>query len=334
MDLLSLYQAGFRNVVASLGTALTPAQLSLLGRYTREAFLVFDADESGQKAAQRSLDLFLQEGISARVVSLPAGFDPDSYLREQKPLKFQQVLSDALPLIEYMLQQALRRHGGQTVEGKVRIVRELIPALNRLQDVLERNLYIERLALRLGLKESQIRDQLRGREAPQGQAAEVAQPSGRGPGHERVLLQLMLLNPAIIPRVKEVAGQESFSDPRHQKLAGKLMGLQEKGGEFDVQEFLGGVEEEDLRNLISELLLGEDSVMDGNRMLEDCLRRVKLSRVRREIHEVDEEIQRRSRQNKEELWGTQGLKELLKRKQRLLSEQKKWMMPQGGFRPM
>jgi DNA primase len=334
MDLLSLYQAGFRHVVASLGTALTPAQLSLLGRYTREAFLVFDADESGQKAAQRSLDLFLQEGISARVVSLPAGFDPDSYLREQKPLKFEQVLSDALPLIEYMLQQALRRHGGQTVEGKVRIVRELIPALNRLQDVLERNLYIERLALRLGLKESQIRGQLRGRESPQGQAAEVAQASGRGPGHEKVLLQLMLLNPATIPRVKEVAGQEIFSDPRHQKLAGKLMDFQERGGEIDVQEFLGGVEEEDLRDLISELLLREDSVMDGNRMLEDCLRRVRLSRVRREIHEVDEEIQRRSRENKEDLWGTQGLKELLKRKQRLLSEQKKWMMPPGGFRPM
>jgi DNA primase len=334
MDLLSLYQAGFRNVVAPLGTALTPAQLSLLGRYTREAVLVFDADESGQKATQRSLDLFLQEGISARVVSLPAGFDPDSYLREQTPLKFEEVLADALPLIEYLLQQALRRHGGQTVEGKVRIVRELVPALDRLSDVLERNLYIERLALRLGLKESQIRDQLRGKDPPPGEVAGVAQPSSRGAGHERVLLQLMLLNPATIPRVKEVAGRDSFSDPRHQKLAGRLMDLQEREGEFDAREFLGRVEEEDLRDLISELLLREESVMDGNRMLEDCLRRVKLSRVRREIDQVDEEIQRRSRQNKEELWGTQGLKELLKRKQRLLSEQKKWMMPQGGSRPM
>jgi len=323
MDLLSLYQAGFRNVVASLGTALTSAQLSLLGRYTREALLVFDADEGGQKATQRSLDLFLQEGISARVVSLPTGSDPDSYIRREKGVKFEQVLSEALPLVEYMFQQALLRHGGRTVEGKVRVVRELIPALNRLQDPLERNLYIERIALRLELKESQIRDQLRGKEVPQDEVGKVPQPAHRGPSHERVLLQLMLMNPSAIPRVKEVVGGSGFSDLRHQRLARKLTDLWETGGEFDVQRVLSGAEEEDLRDLISELLLEEESVMDANRMLEDCLRKVKLSRVRQEIQQVDEEIRRRSRQNQEGPWGAQGLKELLTRKQRLILEQKK-----------
>ncbi len=330
MDLLSLYQAGFRNVVASLGTALTSAQLRLLGRYTREALLVFDADESGQKATQRSLDLFLQEGISARVVSLPAGFDPDSFIRQEKGGKFEQVLSEALPLVEYMFQQALLRHEAHTVEGKVRVVRELIPPLNRLQDPLERNLYIERIALRLGLKESQIRDQLRGRETPSVEAGKVPQPAHRGPGHERVLLQLMLMNPAAIPRVKDVVGRDGFSDLRHQKLGRKLMDLWETGEEFDVQGVLSGAEE-DLRDLISELLLEEERVMDANRMLEDCLRKVKLSRVHQEIQQVDEEIRRRSRQNPEGPWGAQGLKELLKRKQRLILEQKKWIDDASGL---
>lgn len=331
MDLLSLYQAGFRNVVASLGTALTSAQLNLLGRYTREAFLVFDADESGQKATQRSLDLFLQEGISARVVSLPAGFDPDSYIRQEKGAKFEQVLSAALPLVEYMFQQALLRHDTHTVEGRVRIVRELIPALNRLQDPLERNLYVERIALRLELKESQIRDQLRGKETPPGEEGKVPQPAHRGPGHERVLLQLMLMNPSAIPRVKEVMGRGGFSDLRHQKLARKLMDLWETGEEFDVQGVLSGEEEGDLRDLTSELLLEEESVMDANRMLEDCLRKVKLSRVRQEIQQVDEEIRQRSRQTQEGPWGAQGLKELLKRKQRLILEQKKWIDDASGL---
>jgi len=323
MDLLSLYQAGFRNVVASLGTALTSAQLSLLGRYTREALLIFDADEGGQKATQRSLDLFLQEGISARVVCLPAGSDPDSYIHQEKGVKFEQILSEALPLVEYLFQQALLRHDARTVEGKVRVVRELIPALNRLQDPLERNLYIERIALRLGLKESQIRDQFRGREVRQDEAGKVPQPAQRGPAHERVLLQVMLMNPSAIPRVKDVMGIGGFSDLRHQKLARKLTDLWEIGEKFAVQRVLSGAEEEDLRDLISELLLEEESVMDANRMLEDCLRKVRLFRLRQEIQQVDEEIRRRSRQNQEGPWGTQGLKELLKRKQRLILEQKK-----------
>jgi replicative DNA helicase len=141
----------------------------------------------------------------------------------------------------------------------------------------------------------------------------------------------MLMNPSAIPRVKEVMGRGGFSDLRHQKLARKLMDLWETGEEFDVQGILSGEEEGDLRDLTSELLLEEESVMDANRMLEDCLRKVKLSRVRQEIQQVDEEIRQRSRQTQEGPWGAQGLKELLKRKQRLILEQKKWIDDASGL---
>ncbi len=325
MDLLSLYQAGFRNGVASLGTALTSSQLQLLGRYAREAFLIFDADESGEKATQRSLDLFLQEGISAKVVTLPTGYDPDSLIRREKAERFEQALAGALPLVEYLFQQALRRHGPGSVEGKVRIVREMIPALSRLPDPLERNLYIERIALRLGLKESQVRDQFRGGERIEAETEKLPSAVHRGPTHERVLLQLMVLNPAVISRVQESMGKEGFSDLRHQKLARKLLEVGEGREEIDIQEFLSGTEEEDLRDLVSELLLGEESIVDPDRMLEDCLRKVKLSRIRQEIQRVDEEIRQRSREKKDEPWEVPGLKELLMRKQRLLLEQKRWV---------
>ena len=325
MDLLSLYQAGFRNGVASLGTALTPFQLQLLGRYTREAFLVFDADEGGEKATQRSLELFLQEGISAKIVTLPAGYDPDSLIRKEKTARFEQVLAKALPLVEYLFRQAIRRHGSDSVEGKVRVVREMIPVLGRLPDPLERNLYIERIALRLGLKETQVRDQFRGREPGEAEPEKSSSPAHRGPVHERVLLQLMLLNPAVISRVRESMGKEGFSDLRHQKLARKLLEVGPGRDEIDVQEFLSGTEDEDLRNLVSEFLLEEESLVAPDRMLEDCLRKVKLSRIQQEIQRVDEEIRQRSRERKGETWGVPGLKELLMRKQRLLLEQKRWM---------
>lgn len=333
MDLLSLYQAGFRNVVASLGTALTSSQLGLLTRYTREAFLVFDGDESGQKATQRSLELFLQEGISARVVSLPAGHDPDSFIRREKGDKFERILAEAPPLVEFLFEQALRRHRADSVEGKVRIVRELIPVLSGLRDPLERNLYIERFALRLGLKESQIRDQLRGRQPAAGSGEKEGASAPRGPAHERMLLQLMLLDPPAVSRVREVMGLEGFSDPRHQKLARSLLELGERGEEVDAQEFLGRVEEDDLRGLVSELLLEEGSVLDPGRMLEDALRKGKLLQIRQEIREVDEEIRQRSRQEKNDPWSVPGLKELLKRKQRLLLEQKRWTAEPAGVLP-
>ena len=325
MDLLSLYQEGIRNVVASLGTALTTAQIGLLGRYTQEAVLVFDADEGGQKATQRSLELFLQEGLSARVVSLPGGFDPDSFIRQEKMEGFKRILHQALPVVEYMLEQAIRRHGTQTVEAKVRAVRELIPALNRLQDPLEQGLYIERVASRLGLKESQVRAQLRPKGAPAEEAMKVPPRSPQGPAHERLLLQLMLLRNQVIQEVRGVVKPEGFSDPRHKKLAQELMALWETEKKVDAQELLSRAGDEEMKALISELLLAEESVIDADRMLRDCLRKVRLSRVRQEIQHVDEEIRQRTRQGPEGSGEGSGLKELLKRKQRLIVEQKKWV---------
>jgi replicative DNA helicase len=139
----------------------------------------------------------------------------------------------------------------------------------------------------------------------------------------------MLMNPSAVARVREVVGKEGFSDLRLQKLARTLLEVHETGEEFDLQRVLSGVEE-DLKNLISELLLEEESVTNADRMLEDCLRKVKLSRVQQEIQQVDEEIRRRSRENKEEPWAP-GVKELLKRKQRLILEQKKWVDGAAGL---
>ena len=327
MDLLSLHQEGIGNVVASLGTALTAAQVSLLRRQAREAILVFDADESGRKAAERSLELFLDEGLSAKVASLPAGFDPDSFVRKEKAAGFRRILEEAVPVIDYLFQQALRRHGTQTVEGKVRIVRELLPALNRLRDPLEQNLYIEQIAQRLGLKEAELRDSLRRREPPaQAAGPPPAKPAPLpGPIHERILLQLMLLNPGYVPVVEETLGPEGLSDPRYRKVARELerYGKGRQGG--DVAGLLLQLEEEDSKNLVAELLLEEERVVDADRMFQDCLRKTRVSRVQKEIRQVDEEIRQRSQLAKGNPAGASGLKELLKRKQRLVMEQKKWM---------
>jgi hypothetical protein len=144
----------------------------------------------------------------------------------------------------------------------------------------------------------------------------------------------MLMRHQVIPAVQEVMGKEGFSDPRHKKLAGELMTLWEGEKKLDVQELFRRVGDDHVKDLISELLLGEESVIDADRMLQDCLRKVKLSRIHQDIQHVDEEIRQRSQQGKESPSGAPGLKELLKRKQRLIAEQKKWVDDSAiGHRP-
>jgi replicative DNA helicase len=135
----------------------------------------------------------------------------------------------------------------------------------------------------------------------------------------------MLMRAEVIPEVEEELGREGFSDPLHQKVAREIKALFKAGKKVNVQDLLCQVGDEEVKDFISELLLQEERVIDADRMLRDCLRKVKLSRVRQEIQHVDEEIRQRSQQEKGGPAGASGLKELLKRKQRLIVEQKKWV---------
>ncbi len=331
MDLLSLCQEGFRNVVASLGTSLTSAQVDLLMRYAREITLIFDGDEGGRKATQRSLDIFLSRGVPAKVAALPDGFDPDSFIRDKRAEGFSVILKEALPVVDYMLEQATRNFSRDTVEGKAKIAREMIPVLNQIGDPIERNLYIERICHRLGIKESLIRNQLKGgKSTVEGAAPEP--PSSPGPAYERVLLHLMLLNGDVVPKVQEVLGSEGFSSPLYRTLGREIAGLWQAAGEVDPQALLSRVAQEEVKSLISELLLEEECIVDPGRMLSDCLRQFRLNRILKEIKSVDDEIRQRS-QAKGEPAATSGLQELLRRKLRLKAEQKKWMESAFGLQP-
>lgn len=321
MDLLSLFQEGIRNVVASLGTALTSAQVNLLGRYTEEAILIFDADEGGQKATQRSLELFGKAGISVKIASLPPGFDPDSFIRQEKRRGLEEIIHKALPLMEYLLGEAIRRHGIGTIEGKVRVLRELIPAWQNLKDSLEQNLYVELMANKLGLKEGQIRSQLKERAKSEAIVMESL-PASSGPAHERVLLQLMLSRSSLMPEIERLLREERLENPRFQKLAQEIVRFWKNQKKFEIHEFLDQLADDDVRDLVSELLLTEESITDPERMLRDCWRRFRFHHLQKEIKRVDEEIRQRIQEGKSGATDVSSIKELLLRKQRLLQEQK------------
>ncbi|MBO5713672.1 MAG: toprim domain-containing protein, partial [Clostridia bacterium] len=103
MDVISLYQAGFKNVVASMGTSLTKEQVKILKRYTDKVVVSYDGDGAGQKATIRSLDLFENEGFDLRVATLPNGLDPDDVIKQSGAKGYQQLIDNALPLADYKL---------------------------------------------------------------------------------------------------------------------------------------------------------------------------------------------------------------------------------------
>ncbi len=132
-DLIALWNAGILNVVATLGTALTRAQVDLIRRYTPHVAALFDPDEAGRKALARSLELFLAGNVHARAVILPDGHDPDDFVRTQGREKMEDLLAHALPMADYYIEQILGGKG--TLEEDRDKLREAVAFLGRIENM-------------------------------------------------------------------------------------------------------------------------------------------------------------------------------------------------------
>jgi DNA primase len=155
-DLLLLSVHGIDNVVAPLGTALTRSHLHSLRSYSDEVVLLFDADAAGLKAAMRSIPFFLAERIEGRVALLPAGHDPDSFVREAGPEGVATLIANARPLPEFAFDTLVREHG-LTLAGKNRIVGELKYLLAEAADAEQRDLMIAHFSEKLGVSPGYFR---------------------------------------------------------------------------------------------------------------------------------------------------------------------------------
>lgn len=161
MDAISVFSAGIKNVVASLGTAFTVEHCKKLLQYAPAIYFCYDSDEAGQKATIRALSIVRDTGAIVKVIVIPDGKDPDEYIRKHGSAAFQALVSMALPLVEYRLQYVLKHTAYDTLEGKVRALHEMLPVLAGIKEPAVRSEYNKKLAKILLLDEGIIRDELR-----------------------------------------------------------------------------------------------------------------------------------------------------------------------------
>ena len=150
-DLISLWNAGICNVVATLGTALTREHLDILRRYTIEVVALFDPDEAGKKALDRSLELFLSAEMRARALILPGKYDPDEYVRKFGKDKMEELISLAQPLSDYYIENVLG--AGKTFEDKRDMIKTSMEFIAKIGDKKEKDLFIKRIAEKTGVNE-------------------------------------------------------------------------------------------------------------------------------------------------------------------------------------
>ncbi|MDD5952762.1 MAG: DNA primase [Oscillospiraceae bacterium] len=149
MDVIALHQAGFQNAVATLGTALTQEQAQLMARYVEEVVICYDADDAGQRAAQRAIHFLRDVGVRVKVLVVPDGKDPDEYIRshgEQGVVRFRQMMDDSDNDVQYQLHKIKARCDLSQPEGKIAYLNGAAEIIAQLDNSMERDVYAGRLA--------------------------------------------------------------------------------------------------------------------------------------------------------------------------------------------
>ena len=148
MDVIVAHQSGIQNVVGTLGTALTVNHLRSLSRFTKEVILTFDSDTAGINAARRSVDLFLNSEINAKVLLLPAGEDPDSYIRKYGKVSFVELFKGAKGIIEFEIDRIIENWSNlnqrDSIDARVRVAEECLTLIRKINNRIEQDYYLKR----------------------------------------------------------------------------------------------------------------------------------------------------------------------------------------------
>ncbi|MBK9097079.1 MAG: DNA primase [bacterium] len=160
MDLISLYQSGIKNVVAVSGTALTDDQVQLLSRYTKNVVLLFDADVAGIKASMRSIEILLKRDMEIKIVSLPKGEDPDSFVNKFGKEEFEELVKQAENFLEYETKYYESLGKFEDASTAAEAIRDLVKPVALIDDELKRNLLIRNIAKKFNLREKLLESEL------------------------------------------------------------------------------------------------------------------------------------------------------------------------------
>lgn len=216
IDAITLAQAGCTEAVAGCGTALTVEQLRLLGRHSRNIFACFDGDDAGRKASLRALGIFLQAGLLGRGIFIPAGYDPDTFVRERGGRAFNELADSAELLIDYFLAEQLR-DATRSLEARARAAERVAEMLKLVTNRFEFELLVGRAASTLGIGEEVLRREGRGVGRGSLQQA-VTPPRARtqaadaGTRAEIGLVSIALLHPQLRLQIAETEVAKDFAD--------------------------------------------------------------------------------------------------------------------------
>lgn len=319
-DSIRAFQEGIRNVVATCGTALTPYHLQSIRRMVQQVYLIFDPDQAGIRAALRTIELFLESGVKAFVVVLPDGLDPDLFLQREGKKGLERCIEKAVPLFEFVLKQTIQKNLPLEIDGKLNVIKELLPFIDRIANSVERSYYLTRIANELLISEKDLLDEykkaqkkVKPQEGQSGVAKTGPKPLMPGvPQEEEYVVRFLLAEKAFPAQIFQYVGPSDFTDPRAVRFVKTLSEQVVSKEAANFKAFIDLFSEDPvLYEWLTSLVVKEPEYDFPIQALEESLDKLRQKKMRRLQQELEKKIPLAEQEKKhEQVSGF--LKEILK----------------------
>ena len=303
MDVIGVYAAGVKEVVASCGTSLTNPQVRVIQRLTADAnvkagtvIVNFDPDNAGTNAAEKAIQLFLDEGMHVRVLSLDGGLDPDEYVKQNGAEAYRAKLDSAATYFHWLADRARGRFDMKTSEGRMDAFKFLLPSVQKIGDKLERAAIANDLAAYIGVDPGLVLEQFKRAAAERRPPAPKAPTRASIPGMENLLLQSLLASEQVrldvLPRIdsRSFTTHEIFEAMRHQQDSGSPVTFS------SIEARLSPAAQALLHEIASADEMTDDAV--ALEQAQACLRRLEADQRRKQIDDLRAKVKAAEREGR------------------------------------
>jgi len=292
-DLIIPYQHGFRNILATSGTALSSDQAKLLSRYARQAVLCYDPDAAGQNATDRAIPLLLEAGIDVKVAVLPHEMDPDLAIRREGEQAFAAIIETAITFIEFKVMRARLMSDLSQVADKSALVNNLLNLLALVSDPVRKNYYRKEIAESTGIEENFVIELIQKKDGLKPSFTSLGQEVNSENKYEKQILSILLRRPEKIVIILQELSEQKLTSEILTNLLKKLEAIYQDKGKIDGANIVLKFESNEEQTLLLDALADKETQDDSldsaevdDKSLFDCIdtmRQLKLKPRREAI---------------------------------------------------
>ncbi|MGI9554273.1 MAG: DNA primase [Thermodesulfobacteriota bacterium] len=319
MDFLSLYSAGIKNVIATLGTSFAVEHATNLKRYTKNVVILYDGDESGLRASVRSGEILLQAGLDPKIVKLPGGYDPDLMVREKGVKPLLSLIENATELTEFFVDKTYKEFKGGSI-NRAEAAEQLVDLGEKIANKVDQSHFIHYASDVFGFRESDMHSMFNSKKGNLPKSDNVKNNIAIN-SYEMLILKICLNYPGLINQINKDFVFKYINDDNIKQILTKMISADFEDVSMIINEF----KEPEIKSILSNAIFSSEEVHVSNsteKMLDECINRLKLKKIREQLvlkrNEINKIENKQSALNEKELM--EDYRNLIIQEQRIKGE--------------